>query len=413
MKKDSQKSNEKNRQNVACDYIRENYADRLRYDTIARKVQILKPHPDTGDEQWFYISNEDINSIVCDANYETGATITSREVLTVLNAGDRYIQQFNPFKEYLNSLAPYTGTTDWIDWLASQVTVAPGSEELWRSCFRKWFVGMIAGWMKEGVVNQHVLVLVGKQGIYKTTWLEKLLPPELRNYGAKLTNLSSITKDDRLKFCEFGLLNCDELDAINQRELNVLKSLITTAEVCERPAYGYTKDKRRRVASLCGSTNRMEFLTDQTGNRRWMPFLVENIQSPFDALIPYERVYAQALYLLEHGFNYWLDISEIEVLDRHNEEFRAVEGEEQLLPILFDVPCEGGGIFLTTQQISERLVTFGSIKNPMPTNRLGMVLKAAGYKSVRRRIGNTLTRGYLVYQRLSSEIEALKNQLVE
>jgi hypothetical protein len=41
------------------------------------------------------------------------------------------------------------------------------------------------------------------------------------------------------------------------------------------------------------------------------------------------------------------------------------------------------------------------------------VLKAAGYKSVRRRIGNTLTRGYLVYQRLSSEIEALKNQLVE
>lgn len=412
MKKDSSQ-NEKNRQNVACQYIRENYADRLRYDVISQKVQIFKPHPETGVEQWFYVTNADINSIVCDANFETGVSITSREVLTVLNAGDRYIQQFNPFKEYLNSLAPYTGTTDWIDWLASQVTVAPGSEELWRSCFRKWFVGMIAGWMKEGVVNQHVLVLVGKQGIYKTTWLEKLLPPELRNYGAKLTNLSSITKDDRLKFCEFGLLNCDELDAINQRELNVLKSLITTTEVCERAPYDHTKERRPRVASLCGSTNRMEFLTDQSGNRRWMPFLVEAIQSPFDTLIPYERIYAQALYLVEHDFNYWMDLSEINVLEQHNEEFRTQEGEEQLLPILFDLPAEGKGIFLTTAQISERLVSFGNIKNPMPTNRLGMVLSAAGYKSVRRRIGNTLTRGYLVYQRLSSEIEALKNQLVE
>ena len=410
MKKDSSQ-NEKNRQNVACDYIRENYGARLRYDVIAQKVQILKPHPDKGDEQWFYVTNADINSIVCDANFELGVSITSREVLTVLNAGDRYIQQFNPFKEYLNSLAPYTGTTDWIDWLASQVTVAPGSEELWRSCFRKWFIGMIAGWLYEGVVNQHVLVLVGKQGIYKTTWLEKLLPPELRNYGAKLTNLSSITKDDRLKFCEFGLLNCDELDAINQRELNVLKSLITTTEVCERPAYGYTKDKRRRIASLCGSTNRMEFLSDQTGNRRWMPFLVENIQSPFDALIPYGRVYAQALYLLEHDFNYWLDMSEIEVLEQHNEEFRAQDSEEQILPLLFDIPAEGLGDFYTCAQIQEALVSYGNIKRPISLNRLSHILSNAGYTSVRRRIGGVPTRGWIVYRRTAEECAAMKKLL--
>lgn len=403
------KESDKNRQNVACDYIRENYADRLRYDLIAKKVQIFKPHPDTGKEQWFYISNADINSIVCDACRETGAAITAREVLTVLNAGEHYIQQCNPLKDYVLSLSPHTSATDWIDMLASQVTVASGSKELWRICFKKWFVGMVASWVKEGVVNQHVLVLVGKQGIYKTTWLEKILPPVLRNYCNKLSNLSNITKDDRLKFCENALLNCDELDSINQRELNVLKSLITTTEVCERAPYDHTKERRPRVASLCGSTNRMEFLTDQSGNRRWMPFLVEAIQSPFDTLIPYERIYAQALYLVEHDFNYWMDLSEINVLEQHNEEFRTQEGEEQLLPILFDLPAEGKGIFLTTAQISERLVSYGNIKTPMPSNRLGMVLSAAGYQSVRKKINGVKLRGWSVYQRTSDEINAIRN----
>ena len=54
--------------------------------------------------------------------------------------------------------------------------------------------------------------------------------------------------------------------------------------------------------------------------------------------------------------------------------FRAQESEEQLLPLLFDVPAEGRGEFMTTAQISERLVTYGNIKKPMPLNRLGVLL---------------------------------------
>ena len=53
--------------------------------------------------------------------------------------------------------------------------------------------------MNDEVVNQHVLVLIGMQGIYKTTWLERLLPPELRGYGCKLCNLHDMDKDDRLR----------------------------------------------------------------------------------------------------------------------------------------------------------------------------------------------------------------------
>ena len=43
--------------------------------------------------------------------------------------------------------------------------------------------------------------------------------------------------------------------------------------------------------------------------------------------------------------------------------FRAQESEEQLLPILFDVPAEGRGEFMTTAQTSERLVPMATLKN--------------------------------------------------
>ena len=89
--------------------------------------------------------------------------------------------------------------------------------------------------------------------------------------------------------------------------------------------------------------------------------------------------------------------------------FRAQESEEQLLPILFDVPAEGRGEFMTTAQISERLVTYGNIKKPMPLNRLGVLLGTAGYKDVRHKIGGVRTRGWLVYQRSTDEINANKN----
>ncbi len=62
---------------------------------------------------------------------------------------------------------------------------------------------MVASWLSDEVVNQQVLVLVGKQGIYKTTWLEHLLPPELRAYGCKMANSTQLNKDERLRIAEY------------------------------------------------------------------------------------------------------------------------------------------------------------------------------------------------------------------
>ena len=93
--------------------------------------------------------------------------------------------------------------------------------------------------------------------------------------------------------------------------------------------------------------------------------------------------------------------------DWATQHFRDACNEEQLLPILFDVPAEGKGEFLTTAQISERLVSYGNIKQPLPLNRLGMLLGAHGYE--KKMIGSKRLRGWLVYQRNTEEINANKS----
>ena len=414
------------KQECAIKYITENYLDyrRLRHDIVSDKLQIRMDLEEVkGGEYWREMTKHDINSIVCHCAQEYDANITSREVMTALQSD--LIPDVHPLREYVLSCGEWTEEQpDWIDWVAQQVTVKPLGDEakgdkargegLWRGCFKKWFVAMVASWMKDEVVNHQVLVLIGKQGIFKTTWLEHLIPPHLRAYACKLANSNDLNKDERLRIAEFGLISLDEIDSMNNRELNQLKSVITATDVNERAAYAYTKERRVRLASFCASGNRRDFLTDITGNRRWLPFEVESIQNPFYTLLPYERMYAQAWALAQDPlFSYWFDLDEIEVLEQHNQHFRDESNEEQLLPILFDVPADGKGEFMTTAQISERLVTYGNIKKPMALSRLGMVLGAAGYQSTRPKIGGRLIRGWLVYQRDTDEIASLKRLLKE
>ena len=407
------------KQECAIKYITENYLDynRLRHDVIADKMQV---RDETG---WREMTKHDINSIVCHAAQEYDANITSREVMTALQSD--LIPDVHPLREYVLSCHEWTEEQpDWIDIIARQVKVKPlgdeakgdkaRGEELWRGCFKKWFVAMVASWMKDEVVNHQVLVLIGRQGIYKTTWLEHLIPPHLRAYACKLANSNDLNKDERLRIAEFGLISLDEIDSMNNRELNQLKSVITATDVNERAAYAYTKERRVRLASFCASGNRRDFLTDITGNRRWLPFEVEEIQNPFFTTLPYERMYAQAWALAQDPlFCYWFELDEIEVLEQHNQHFRDESNEEQLLPILFDVPAEGRGEFMTTAQISERLVTYGNIKKPMALGRLGVLMGSMGYRSVTRGNRQARLRGWIVYQRDTEEIAANKKLLAK
>ena len=316
------------------------------------------------------------------------------------------IPTVNPLREYLESLPAWNPEmTDYIAQVAGMVRTR--EDGLWPLCFRKWFVAMIAAWMDDEVVNHQVLVLIGEQGIYKTSWLDALMPPELAAYRSKQTAMERLDKDEQLRSVEYGLINFDEIDKLSERGLNELKSIITNSHVDVRPAYGAFKEKRVRIASYVASGNKDRFLTDMTGNRRWLPFHVEHIDSPFEHPLPYRGLYAQALYLLKDGYRYWFDLEDIRMMAEHVDEFMIETNEEQLVPMHFDPAAPGtpGAEFLTLAEISAKLIQWGNIRNPMDLRRLGLVMTKLGYTSIRK--GHNGTRGYVLREKSQMDIDRM------
>ena len=375
----------------------------LQYDTLTQKTRQME------DGKWKELKERDENDLYMACCAESGTNITEKLFHTVLNSS--VVPEVNPLRDYVLSRAPWTPERpDYIGQAAAMVhMISEAENELWRQCFPKWFVAMVAGWTDDQIVNHQVIVLVGRQGIYKSTWINRLLPPELSAYTTDHIDIDRLDKDEELRAAEYGLINIDELDKLTDRQLNKLKSMITTQNVDVRAPFGRHKEKRVRVASYAASGNKEEFLTDQTGNRRWLPFHVKAIDSPFKHQLPYDGMYAQALYLLQHDFNYWFEDNDIKSLETHVEAFMVPTSEEELIPLYFSPAKmeDAGSKFLTLAEISAKIVSFGCLKKNPDPRRLGAIMTKLGF--VKSRSGHNSTRGYYVSEHTQSEIEQAHN----
>ena len=94
-------------------------------------------------------------------------------------------------------------------------------------------------------------------------------------------------------------------------ELNQLKAAVTMPSIDERAAYVHFHEHRKHIASFCGTGNNAQFLSDPTGNRRWLPFEVESIESPREHPLDYTGIYSQAYALYRQGFRFWFTRDEI------------------------------------------------------------------------------------------------------
>ena len=110
--------------------------------------------------------------------------------------------------------------------------------------------------------------------------------------------------------------------------------------------------------------------------------------------------------------SYWLDSTENEVLNAHNEDFRVQDSMEELLHLWFDIPAIGRGTFMTSAEIGDFLISVGSIKRPMSSQALSILLKKAGFQPARKKINGNQIRGFLVYKRERDEVDRIKRDIV-
>ena len=343
-------------------------------------------------------TDDDRNSLWRALSKELGVRVVRQDISAVVKSD--FSPRYHPFEEYIKALPAWDGATDHIARLASSVTVRD-DQEYFSRCFKKWLVAFIAAIFDAEEVNHEILVFIGRQGSYKSTWFHYLLPPELRQYFLpKLMSNTGITKDDLFKIAQSGLVCLEEIDNMKQRDLNQLKALTTMRTINERRAYGEFNEFHRHIASFCATGNNRFFLTDPTGNRRFLTFEVESIVPPQTYDYGYEGVYAQAYTLWRQGFRYWFNDEENAEINRRNTDFEAPNKEWELINKYYRRPLAGEECkFLTATDILERINA--SVKERLSVIRVGNALLSMGYE--RTRAGNL--RGYRVVEIPYADIE--------
>ena len=381
----------------------------LRYNVVTRRTECHQL-TDFGDEipeqvLWEPVSDRVVNTLWRELSAQKPTRI--QDMQRVIESD--YVPEYDPFRFYLSRLPPWNDDLpDYIMELSLSVNVRGDSDEqlLFYDYLKKWLVAMVAGWVDDTVVNNVMLVLIGEQGSYKTTWFNYLLPPELKTYFYTKTNANRMTKDDLLTLSQYGLICCEELDTMRPSELNQLKAAMTMPAVDERAAYARYHEHRKHIASFCGTGNNVQFLSDSTGNRRWLPFEVESIESPRSSPFNYEGIYSQAYALYRQGFQYWFSPDEIRHLARHNEHYESPCTERELVFWFFRKPHEGEQGEFMPVGLAMQIVS-GQISAKISKEQMGHAFISLGFE--RKTYRNV--RGYIVVRRSTAEIESLRSGL--
>lgn len=243
-----------------------------------------------------------------------------------------FAEPYNPFKEYFSKL-PEWDKVDHIGQMAD--TVKTNNDDLWKRAFKKWIVATVGSAIDDHIINQTLIVFTSKQGLGKTTWMEKLLPEPLRKYYFSGV-IDPRNKDTLIHLSECLFVNLDELENLNRNEIGELKQIITLSKIRLRRPYGRVPETLVRRGSLMGSVNTLEFLNDPTGSRRFLAF--ETLAIDYQHKIDINKVYSQALHLYKNGYKYYFDQVEIEEINQHNEQFQYKPIEEEMLLEHFE-PC--------------------------------------------------------------------------
>ena len=305
-----------------------------------------------------------------------------------------YVKRVNPIQEYFRSLSKVDPNhTPYINELTQ--TVIAKDSDIWSNYFKKWIVAVVANAMNdEGCQNHTCLVLTGKQGAFKTTWLNYLCPKSLSRY-LYTGKIDPQNKDTLTYISEYLFLNIDDqLKELNKKDENELKSLITAPFVKYRRPYATFIEEYPHLASFMASINGSEFLTDSTGSRRFLPFIVDAIDIEKQRAINMDNVFAEAMALYENGFQYWFNDIEINHLNTYSTEFQIQTNEYEMIAKYFEKPGKGNNSFMTTTEIQCFIRSATNINSS--SKKIGEALKKLGFIRVSRRINGNPIYGYAI-----------------
>lgn len=259
-KKDGYKIFIQNTENI-CRIFRKHpdFQGKFRLDSFKNKNEIFE------DGEWKEFEDVDVIniqtklSIIFSFLNKVGKEMVSDAMTKVAKE-----KSIDSAMDYVKSLK-WDGTERLASWL-TQAYGAP-NDIYHIAVGSNWLKGLVKRMVVPGCKFDFVLVLVGSQGLKKSTSLATLI-------GEKW-HLETTETPDRKDFFEQMrgkvIIEFSEAETLSKTDIKKLKAIITTQTDTYRPSYGhYSVDFPRRCV-FAMTTNQEEFLKDDTGNRRWLP----------------------------------------------------------------------------------------------------------------------------------------------
>lgn len=213
---------------------------------------------------------------------------------------------FHPILDYLRSL--HWDGKERIDWILIKYLGADDNIYT-REAIRKMLVGAVARVIYPGIKFDLVLTLIGGQGSGKSTLIKTLGKSWFSD-----TFLTVQGKEALEQIQGAWLIEMAELSGLRKAEVEAVKHFISKQEDTFRPAYARTSETYPRQCVFFGTTNKRDFLSDPTGNRRFLPVdvhdikLVDNpsflkfLESPEEI----DQIWAEAVHLFRRGEKLYL-----------------------------------------------------------------------------------------------------------
>ena len=261
----------------------------FRYNTVLGRTE----YRSKGNSDFVKVGRYEINTLRRELDCDESIATSAENLYSIIESS--FSPRINPVQEYFKELplidigdgssngSSYSGSSVPISFspkaipnLASCVVVRNSNK--WLPYLTKWLVAVVANAIDDRECRNHTcLVLTGEQGKFKTTFLDLLCPPKLHGYS--YTGKIYPQEKDTLTYIGQNLIvNIDDqLKALNKRDENELKNLITCPMVKYRMPYDKYVEEYPHLASFVASVNGNDFLTDPTGSRRFLPFEVLSI----------------------------------------------------------------------------------------------------------------------------------------
>lgn len=181
-----------------------------------------------------------------------------------------------------------------------------------REVSRMIFYGGIARLYTPGIKFDYMPILIGEQGVGKSTIIDWLALNT--QYYKEITTIDGDKGIECLEggwICEFSEL----LAMTRQKDVQSMKAFVTRTVDRYRRPYDVRVSILPRNCIFIGTTNDSEFLTDTTGNRRYLPV---EVSIPRGELFAKEKeirnyiiqCWREALYKMRNNINFYLTIPE-------------------------------------------------------------------------------------------------------